>query len=61
MVKVTGTTAFGVSETEVVLKVPVDATLQLDEPPDHVQLDGKSCTLRATVPVNVLPAATLKL
>jgi hypothetical protein len=42
MVTVTGTTAFGVSATDVVLNVPVDATLQLDEPPDQVQLEGKS-------------------
>jgi hypothetical protein len=61
MVRVTGTTAFGVSETEVVLNVPVEATLQLDEPPDHVQLEGKSWTLRFTVPVNVLLAATFRL
>ncbi len=61
MVTDTGATAFGVSETDVVLNVAVDATLQLDEPPDHVQLDGRSWMLRATVPVKVLLAVTLKL
>jgi hypothetical protein len=61
MVTATGTTAFGVSETDAGLIVAVDATLQLDEPPDQVQLDGRSCTLMATVPVNVLLAVTLKL
>jgi len=66
MVSVTGTTAFGVSETDVVLNVAVDATLQLDEylpadGDDHVQLDGASFKLRATVPVNVLLAVRVRL
>src|SRR6266852_4553614 len=66
MVSVTGTTAFGVSETDVVLNVAVEATLQLDEylpaeGDNHVQLDGKSFMLRATAPVNVLLAMTFRL
>ena len=65
MVSVTGTTAFGVSETDGMLNVAVEATWQLDEylppVPDHVQLDGASFKLRATVPVNVLLAVRFRL